>query len=171
MPLFKSLNLLTINTRQYQVCSINSILMEGFSSNWTQMFTTTRQCAEPILPLYQLCQGHWWGYKSHSVIVLVYTGVCRIHLSSIVKKLKLYIILVKIYRHSIFKTTYLNNQSTKLILCLCNALLELGGKRQSILGEIFSFLIIHHKLKLLKVFLISHNGISNSLLVLGNRNL
>ena len=49
--------------------------MEGFSSNLTQMFTPTGQCAEPILPLYQLCQEHWWGYESHSVIVLVYTGV------------------------------------------------------------------------------------------------
>ena len=45
--------------------------MEGFSSNLTQMFTPTEQCAEPILPLYQLCQGHWWGYESHSAIVLV----------------------------------------------------------------------------------------------------
>ena len=45
--------------------------MEEFSSNLTQIFTTTGQCAEPILPLYQLCQGHWWGYESHSAIVLV----------------------------------------------------------------------------------------------------
>jgi len=37
----------------------------------TQMFTPTGQCAELILPLYQLCQGHWWGYESHSAIVLV----------------------------------------------------------------------------------------------------
>jgi hypothetical protein len=28
--------------------------MEGFSSNFTQMFTSTGQCAEPILPLCQL---------------------------------------------------------------------------------------------------------------------
>ena len=56
----------------FQIRSINSILMEGFSSNLTQMFTPTRQCTEPILPLYQLCQGQWWGYESHSAIVLVY---------------------------------------------------------------------------------------------------
>jgi len=42
-----------------------------FSSNLTQMLTPTGQYAEPILPLYQLCQGHWWGYESHSAIVLV----------------------------------------------------------------------------------------------------
>jgi len=71
MPLFKSFNLLTINTRQYQVRSINSILIEGFSLNLTQMFTPTGQCAEPILPLYQLCQEHWWAYELHSAIVLV----------------------------------------------------------------------------------------------------
>jgi len=45
--------------------------MEGFSSNLTQMFTTTGQCAEPILPLYQLCQRTLVGYESHSAIVLV----------------------------------------------------------------------------------------------------
>jgi len=36
------------------------------------MFTPTGQCVEPILPLYQLCQGHWWGYESHSAIVQVW---------------------------------------------------------------------------------------------------
>ena len=45
--------------------------MKGFSSNLTQMFTPTGQCAEPVLPLYQLYQGHWCGYESHSAIVLV----------------------------------------------------------------------------------------------------
>jgi len=38
------------------------------------MFTPTGQCAEPILPLYQLCQGHWRGYELHSTIVLVSDG-------------------------------------------------------------------------------------------------
>jgi len=52
--------------------------MEGFSSNLTQMFTPTGQYAELILPLYQLCQGHWWGYESHSAIVLVnYNFQCQ----------------------------------------------------------------------------------------------
>jgi len=45
--------------------------MEGFSSNLTQVFTPTGQCAEPVLPLYQLWQGLLWGYESHSAIVLV----------------------------------------------------------------------------------------------------
>jgi len=79
MPPFKSFNLPTINTRQHQVHSINSLLMEGFSSNLTQMFTPTGQCAEPILPMYQLCQGHWWGYESHSAIVLVVLYHCLQH--------------------------------------------------------------------------------------------
>ena len=46
--------------------------MEGFSSNLTQMFTPTGQCAEHILPFYQHCQGHWWEYESHLAIVLVF---------------------------------------------------------------------------------------------------
>jgi len=58
-PFLSLLILFTINTRR--VRSINSI----------QMFTPTGQLAEPILPLYQLCQGHWWGYESHSAIVVV----------------------------------------------------------------------------------------------------
>jgi len=51
----------------------NSILIKGFSSNLTQMFTPTGQCAKSILPLYQLYQGHWWGFEPHSAIVLVAT--------------------------------------------------------------------------------------------------
>ena len=55
MPLFKSSNLHTI---KYQtICcvrSINPILMEEFSSNFTQMFTSTRLCAESMSPLCRL---------------------------------------------------------------------------------------------------------------------
>ena len=49
--------------------------MENFLLNLTQMYTATGQCAEPILPLYQFCQGHWWGYESHLAIVLVWLVV------------------------------------------------------------------------------------------------
>ena len=42
------------------------------------MFTATGQCAEPILPLYELCHCHLWGYISHSAIVLVKT-LCLCH--------------------------------------------------------------------------------------------
>jgi len=38
----------------YRVCSINPIPMEGFSSNLTEMFTSTRGCTEPMLPMCQL---------------------------------------------------------------------------------------------------------------------
>jgi len=59
MPLFKSSNLHTIkNMTICRVRSINPILIEEFSSNFTQMFNSTRLCAEPMLPLCRLCQGH-----------------------------------------------------------------------------------------------------------------
>jgi len=79
MPLFVSFNLLTIDTRQYVRSAIHSILMKGFSLNLTQMFTSTGQCAEPILPLHQVCEGHWWGYESHSVApwLRTFTNVTR----------------------------------------------------------------------------------------------
>ena len=55
MPLFKSSNLHTI---EYQtIChvrSINSILIEEFSLNFTQMFNSTRLCAKSMLPLCRL---------------------------------------------------------------------------------------------------------------------
>jgi len=38
----------------YRVRSINTILIEGFSSNLAEMFTSTRVCAEPRLPVWQL---------------------------------------------------------------------------------------------------------------------
>jgi hypothetical protein len=38
----------------YLVRSINPIPIEGFSSNFAQMFTSTRGCAEPMLPMCQL---------------------------------------------------------------------------------------------------------------------
>jgi len=38
----------------YRVRSINPIPIEGFSSNLAEMFTSTRGCAEPMLPLCQL---------------------------------------------------------------------------------------------------------------------
>jgi len=65
-----------------------------YTFNLTQMFTPTGQCAKPILPLYQLCQGHWWGYESHSAIVPVdYKTVLRIrynHLKTIHMQYLLY---------------------------------------------------------------------------------
>jgi hypothetical protein len=36
------------------VCSIDPIPIEGFSSNLAQMFTSTRGCAEYMLPMCQL---------------------------------------------------------------------------------------------------------------------
>jgi len=38
----------------YRVRSINPIPIEGFSSNLAEMFTSTRGCAEPMLPMCQL---------------------------------------------------------------------------------------------------------------------
>jgi len=38
----------------YRVCSIYPIPIEGFSSNLAEMFTSTRGCAEPMLPMCQL---------------------------------------------------------------------------------------------------------------------
>jgi hypothetical protein len=38
----------------YRVRSINSIPIEGFSTNLAQLFTSTRGCAEPMLPKCQL---------------------------------------------------------------------------------------------------------------------
>jgi hypothetical protein len=38
----------------FRVHSINPIPSEGFSSNLAQMFTSTRGCAEPMLPMCQL---------------------------------------------------------------------------------------------------------------------
>jgi hypothetical protein len=47
--------------------------MEEFSSNFTQMFTLTWQCAEPILPLCQLklkatLEGQEMTYKMFSTL-------------------------------------------------------------------------------------------------------
>ena len=53
--------------------------MEGFSSNLNDTFTSTRGCAEPvffpqhILPLLPLYNAQWWGYKSLTAIVLVFS--------------------------------------------------------------------------------------------------
>ena len=69
MPIFKSFNLLTL-------------ILDDMSGPLYKFYTNGRiffkidsivhpKCAEPILPLYQLCQRHWWGYELHSVIVLV----------------------------------------------------------------------------------------------------
>jgi hypothetical protein len=38
----------------YHVRSKNPIPIEGFSSNLAQMFTSTRGCAEPMLPMCQV---------------------------------------------------------------------------------------------------------------------
>jgi hypothetical protein len=38
----------------YPVLSIYPIPIEGFSSNFPQMFTSTWGCAEPMLPMCQL---------------------------------------------------------------------------------------------------------------------
>jgi hypothetical protein len=38
----------------FHVRSINPIPIEGFSSNFAQMFTSTRGCAELMLPMCQL---------------------------------------------------------------------------------------------------------------------
>jgi len=60
-----------------RVRSITPVLMEGFSSNFNDTFTSTRGCAEPmffpqhILPLLQLYNAQWWGYESLTAIVLV----------------------------------------------------------------------------------------------------
>jgi len=60
-----------------RVCSITPLLMEGFSSNLNDTFTSTRGCAEPmffpqhILPLLPLYNAQWWGYESLTAIVLV----------------------------------------------------------------------------------------------------
>jgi len=51
--------------------------MEGFSSNLSDTFTSTRGCAEPmffpqhILPLLPLYNAQWWVYESLTAIVLV----------------------------------------------------------------------------------------------------
>jgi hypothetical protein len=70
MPLFKSLNLHIINTRKYVV---STVVMEEFSSYFTQMFTPTGQCSEPILPLCQLMvkatlEGQILTYKMFSTL-------------------------------------------------------------------------------------------------------
>jgi len=55
MPLFKSLNLHTIIYKTIcRVCSINPILMEEFSSDFTQLFNSTRLCAEPMFVTFVL---------------------------------------------------------------------------------------------------------------------
>ena len=38
----------------YCAHSINPIVFAGFSTNLAQMFTSSRQCAKPMLPLFQL---------------------------------------------------------------------------------------------------------------------
>ena len=45
------------NKQYYTLCSVRSItplLMEGFPSNLNDTFTSTRGCAEPMLPMCQL---------------------------------------------------------------------------------------------------------------------
>jgi len=38
----------------YRVCSITPLLMKGFPSNLNDTFTSTRGCAEPMLPMCQI---------------------------------------------------------------------------------------------------------------------
>jgi len=68
------------NKQYYTLCRVRSItplLMEGFSSNLNDTFTSTTGCAEPmffpqhILPLLPLYNAQWWGYESLTAIVLV----------------------------------------------------------------------------------------------------
>ena len=45
------------NKQYYTLCCVRSItplLMEGFPSNLNEIFTSTRGCAEPMLPMCQL---------------------------------------------------------------------------------------------------------------------
>ena len=74
----KRSNILT--NKYYTLCCVRSItplLMEGFSSNLNDTFTSTRGSAEPmffpqhILPLLSLYNAQWWGYESLTAIVLV----------------------------------------------------------------------------------------------------
>ena len=68
----------TVGPSPILVRSITPLLMEGFSTNLNDTFTSTRGCAEPmffpqhILPLLPLYNVQWWGYESLTAIVLVY---------------------------------------------------------------------------------------------------
>ena len=44
----------SVRPSPYRVCSINPKPIEGFSSNLAAMLTSSRGCAEPMLPLCQL---------------------------------------------------------------------------------------------------------------------
>ena len=43
----------SVRLSSIHVCSITPLLMEGFSSNLNDTFTSTRGCAEPMLPMCQ----------------------------------------------------------------------------------------------------------------------
>jgi len=94
--------------------------MEGISSNLSQMFTPTGQWAEPILPLDQLCQGHWWGYESHSVIFLVLFYFSVMHVFN--RMMSDFILRISSY-FNISTRRLLNLQRGTCefhVLCLCN---------------------------------------------------
>jgi len=44
----------SVRPSSIRVCSITPLLMEGFPSNLNDTFTSTRGCAEPMLPMCQL---------------------------------------------------------------------------------------------------------------------
>ena len=51
------LNVKYLTNKYYTLCPVGSItplLMEGFPSNLNDTFTSTRKCAEPMLPMCQL---------------------------------------------------------------------------------------------------------------------
>jgi len=54
LPLCRLKVKVTLEGQDCLVRSINSILMEEFSSNFTQMFNSTRLYAEPMLPVCRL---------------------------------------------------------------------------------------------------------------------
>jgi hypothetical protein len=62
----------------FRVRSIDPIPIEGFSPNLAQMFTSTRACADPVLPVCQLkVKVTIEGQISNSI---KYKTVCRVAL-------------------------------------------------------------------------------------------
>ena len=49
-------------------------IMAGYPSNLAKKFSPTEQFPQHILPLLPLYNAQWWGYESHTAIVLVNSG-------------------------------------------------------------------------------------------------
>ena len=90
-----------LTNKYYTLCRVRSItplLMEGFSSNLNDTFTSFRGCAEPmffpqhILPLLPLYNAQWWGYESLTAIVLVQITAMGLDLVIVILLLDVFVV-------------------------------------------------------------------------------